>query len=187
MWDGVEQFVVEPVGPNLEPFRMARRAQDPNFAAERDEKLGTAPLAPDPREPRLQNASIEKLLDRAPRLSPQPAAARLELVLVSIDEQFELALDQSVERGLLRSARLVGAWRRSLHAPAAASRSVPEAESSTEPAARRIFASAAHALAPRPSGPGDRRSRLVFQQRLVEGLTAGARRSDSGRGAGNRA
>jgi len=107
---------VEPVGPDLQPLRVARGAENPDPAAEGDQKLAPTAFAAHPREPRLQHAAIEKPLDGAPCPRPQPAVSWLELVLVNPDERLEVILDQPVERGLLRPARLVGARRQVLHA-----------------------------------------------------------------------
>ena len=61
----VEEFVLEPVGPDLESLGVAGGTEDADFAAEGDEELGVAAFATDTRKARFEHSTVEKLLHRA--------------------------------------------------------------------------------------------------------------------------
>jgi hypothetical protein len=71
--DGVEHFVLEPVGPDLEPFGVAARAEIARLATEREQELGITVLADDACEAVVQNAAVEELLDGALGCTTQAA------------------------------------------------------------------------------------------------------------------
>jgi hypothetical protein len=112
MGNGIEKFMVEPVGPDLEPLGVAGGAEKPRFATESDQELGPAVVAADAGEAALQEAAIEELLHRPPCGAPEPAVSGLELLLVHSLEVFEVIVDEAVEGALAGPARLVDAERR---------------------------------------------------------------------------
>jgi len=63
--DGVENFVLEPVGPDLETLGVTARAEIAGLAAEGDQVLGVTVLADNACEAVVENAAVEELLDGA--------------------------------------------------------------------------------------------------------------------------
>jgi hypothetical protein len=96
--DGVEHFVLEPVGPDLEPFGVAAGTEIARLTTEGDQELGITVLADDASEAVVENAAIEELLDGALGCTAQAAVLGLELFLVDGHERLEVFLDEPVER-----------------------------------------------------------------------------------------
>ena len=59
--DGVEELVLEPVGPDLEALGVAARAEEARLAAEGDQELGATLVATHAGEPVLHDAAVEVL------------------------------------------------------------------------------------------------------------------------------
>ena len=68
------------------------------LAPEGDQELGATLVAAHASEPVLEDAAIEELVDRAACRSAQAAVARLEALLVRIDESVEVLVHEPVER-----------------------------------------------------------------------------------------
>ena len=95
--DGVEELVLEPVGPDFEALGVATGAEDAGLAAEGDEEFSVTALATDTCEAVVEDAAVEELRDGAPGRAPQAPKAWLELLLVHLGESVEMVLDELVE------------------------------------------------------------------------------------------
>ena len=107
VWDGVEEFVLEPVGPDLEALGVTAGAEVARLAAEGNEELGLAALADDAGETVLEDAAVEEALQSSPGDVAQAPVLGLEAFFVDADEGVEEIFEQPVQRRLARSPRPV--------------------------------------------------------------------------------
>jgi hypothetical protein len=96
--DGIEDLVLEPIGPDLESFGVAGGAEDAGLAAEGDEELGVTLVAAHAGKALFEDTAVEEALDGAPGGSSQATVAGLELLFVNEGEGLEVVLDEAIER-----------------------------------------------------------------------------------------
>ena len=83
---------------------MAGGAEVAALAAEGDQELRPALLAPNPGEARFEQATVKELLDDLAHHGPPGAVAVLEALLIDAGQLFEVILEEAVERRGLGTA-----------------------------------------------------------------------------------
>lgn len=107
MRDRQQELALEPVAPEGQALGVAGRTEVAALAAEGKQELGPAVAATHPREARLEQAAIEKLLDHLTDHRSPWTVAVLEALLAARDELCEVILNEPVERRGLGTARPV--------------------------------------------------------------------------------
>jgi len=107
MRHGQEKRLAHPLGPFLKAFGVARRAESPRLAGERQGVFRAAVRATDAGKPAFRIAAVEIMLDHLLDDRPEKTVVPLETGLILSQEPVEMMEQHPVEDGPLRMSRTV--------------------------------------------------------------------------------
>jgi hypothetical protein len=93
----IEEILFEPVAPEKEPFRVARRTEVTALAAEGDEKLRATALAVHAREAIFENPTVEKLPHYLGDTAMQRSVEFAKSLLVHLEKPLVVILEQTIQ------------------------------------------------------------------------------------------
>jgi hypothetical protein len=105
----LEQLVLSPLRPQQLALLMTARAQPPELAGERDEKLVPALRAAHPGDALVEDAAIEIAVDCRLDAGSQVSVTSLKSRLICTQESLEVVGECPVEEGALGMVRTVDA------------------------------------------------------------------------------